>query len=193
MACRWPIRELAVANGRGTGRDETCGPRWTAQALPSPALLIPSPLWLPPQQAEPPPPTSQHHTNRPPLTTTDGPGEQEWCPSAPHNFDATWSWPGACWHSRRSSLPPCPGCAQSTPEAAHLGRCTAVTLGAVSAGSSRQHVRQAGGLCLVRAHMCVKRPPGRAARPSQPEWSRLVSRSKSFAVSERYLLGGVLG
>ena len=85
---------------------------------------------------------SQHHTNRPPLTTTDGPGEQERCPSAPHNFDATWSWPGACWHSRRSSLPPCPGCAQSTPEAAHLGRYTAVTLGAVSAGSSRQHVRR---------------------------------------------------
>ena len=51
--------------------------------------------------------------------------------------------------------PTLPPCAQSTPEAAHLGRYTAVTLGAVSAGSSRQHVRQAGGLCLVRAHMCV--------------------------------------
>ena len=62
----------------------------------------------PQSRQSPPPPTSQHHTNRPPLTTTDGPGEQEWCPSAPHNFDATWSWPGACWHSTRSSLPPCP-------------------------------------------------------------------------------------
>ena len=82
--------------GRETCRDETCCSRWTPQALPSPALLIPSPLWLPPQAEPRPPPTSQHHTNRPPLTTTDGPDEQEWCPSVPHNSDATWSWPGAC-------------------------------------------------------------------------------------------------
>ena len=38
--------------------------------------------------------------------------------------------------------PTLPPALKSTPEAAHLGRYTAVTLGAVSAGSSRQHVRR---------------------------------------------------
>ena len=47
----------------------------------------------------------------------------------------------ASQHSTHES-PALPPCAQSTPEAAHLGRYTAVALGAVSASSSRQHVRR---------------------------------------------------
>ena len=151
-----------VANGRGTGRDETCDPRWTPQALPSPALLIPSPPWPAPGQAEPrSPPTSQHHTNRPPLTTTDGPDEQEWYPSVPHNSDATWSWPGACWHSTRSSLPPCLPALRAPQERSSWPLHSRYAGGGF--GRLVKAACQAGGLGLVRAHMCIKRPPGRAA------------------------------
>ena len=118
----------------------------------------------PHSRAEPPPPTSQHHTNRPPLTTTNGPDGQEWCPSAPHNFDATWSWPGACWHSTRSSLPPCPPehPTSSSPWPLH-SRYAGGGFGRLVKAAC-----QAGGLGLVRAHMCIKRPPGRAAATIAP-------------------------
>ena len=49
--------------------------------------------------------------------------------------------------------PTLPPCAQSTPQAAHLGRYTAVALGAVSASSSRQHVRRV--VCAWLEPTCV--------------------------------------
>ena len=147
--------------------------------LPGAAHPLPT-LPAPAAAGRAPPPTSQHHTNRQPLTTTNGPNEQEWCPSAPHNFDATWSWPGACWHSTRSSLPPClpalraPQERSSWPLHSRYAGC--------GFGRLVKAACQAGGLGLVRAHLCIKRPPGRAAATIAPGMVQTYWSEKVFMI-----------
>ena len=161
VACRWPIRELAVANGRGTGRDETCGPRWTAQALPSPALLIPSPLWLPPQQVEPPthlaaphePATADHHgwpwrAGMVPLGT------------AQLRRYLVLAWRLLALQALES--PTLPRLRSEHPRSSSSWPLHSRYAGG-GFGRLVKAACQAGGLGLVRAHLCIKRPPGRAA------------------------------
>ena len=134
-------------------------PTVDSSGSPLPGAAHPLPTLAAPAGRQSPQPTSQQHTNWPPLTTTDGPGEQEWCPSAPHNFDATWSWPGACWHSTRSSLPPCLPALRAPQERSSWPLHSRYA--GVGLARPVKAACQAGDLGLVRAFVCMKRPPRR--------------------------------
>ena len=134
-------------------------PTGDTSGSPLPGAAHPLPTLAAPTAGRAPPPTSQHHTNRPPLTTTDGPDEQEWCPSVPHNSDATWSWPGACWHSPLSSLPPCLPALRAPQERSSWPLHSRYA--GVGLARPVKAACQAGDLGLVRAFVCIKRPPRR--------------------------------